>query len=132
MVLYNKDIIGLTLTGIITGFFGGIIGAGAEILIIPLLTFFNIFDSIKSRIGTSLMMLLPPIGLFAFYEFYKKGFVNIYYGIYLSIIFTVFSYISSKYTVNTDEYILKNIFAVFTILCGIYMIFKNDKNINNE
>ena len=130
--MFNKDIIGLTLTGIITGFFGGIIGAGAEILIIPLLTFFNIFDSIKSRIGTSLMMLLPPIGLFAFYEFYKKGFVNIYYGIYLSIIFTVFSYISSKYTVNTDEYILKNIFAVFTILCGIYMIFKNDKNINNE
>lgn len=132
MVLHNKDIIGLTLTGIITGFFGGIIGAGAEILIIPLLTFFNIFDSIKSRIGTSLMMLLPPIGLFAFYEFYKKGFVNIYYGIYLSIIFTIFSYISSKYTVNADEYILKNIFAVFTILCGIYMIFKNDKNINNE
>jgi len=131
-MFHNKDIIGLTLTGIITGVFGGIIGAGAEILIIPLLTFFNIFDSIKSRIGTSLMMLLPPIGLFAFYEFYKKGFVNIYYGIYLSIIFTIFSYISSKYTVNTDEYILKNIFAVFTILCGIYMIFKNDKNINNE
>lgn len=132
MVLHNKDIIGLTLTGIITGLFGGIIGAGAEILIIPLLTFFNIFDSIKSRIGTSLMMLLPPIGLFAFYEFYKKGFVNVYYGIYLSIIFTIFSYISSKYTVSADEYILKNIFAVFTILCGIYMIYKNDNNINNK
>ncbi len=128
-MILSDDFIGLSITGIITGFFGGIIGGGAEILIIPLLTFFNIFDSIKSRIGTSLFMLLPPIGIFAFYEFYKKGFVNIYYGIYLSIIFTIFSYISSKYTVNIDDYLLKNIFAIFTIMCGIYIFFKNEKNI---
>lgn len=117
-----NDLIGLTITGIITGLFGGILGAGSEILIIPLLTFFNIFSSMKTRIGTSLIMLLPPIGLFAVREFYKKGFVNIYYGIYLSIIFTIFSYLSSKYSVNIDDIFLKNMFAIFTILCGIYML----------
>jgi len=124
-MLNNTDLIGLTITGIITGLFGGFVGAGAEILIIPLLTFFNIFNSIKSRIGTSLFMLLPPIGIFAVLEFYKKGFVNIYYGIYLSIIFTIFSYISSKYTIYIDEFYLTNIFGIFTIISGIYMISTN-------
>ena len=78
-----SDLIGLTATGTISGLFAGFVGAGSEILIIPLLTYFSIFESIKTRIGTSLLMLLPPTGLFAVYEFYNKGFVNISYGIYL-------------------------------------------------
>lgn len=117
-----SDLIGLTTTGIISGLFAGFVGAGSEILIIPLLTYFSIFESIKTRIGTSLLMLLPPIGLFAVYEFYNKGFVNIPYGIYLAVIFTIFSYISSLYSVNIDDSILTQTFAIFTIIAGIYML----------
>ena len=102
--------------------FAGFVGAGSEILIIPLLTYFSIFESIKTRIGTSLLMLLPPTGLFAVYEFYKKGFVNISYGIYLAVIFTLFSYISSLYSVKIDDSILTRTFAIFTIIAGIYML----------
>ena len=115
-------LIGLTITGIISGFFAGFVGAGAEILIVPLLTLFSIFDSIKLRIGTSLLMLLPPIGIFAVREFYKEGHVNIYYGIYLAILFTLFSYLSSLYSVKMDENLLKNIFAIFTIASGVYLL----------
>lgn len=50
--------LGLTLTGLITGIFAGFIGGGAEILIVPLLTFFGVLASLKSRIATSLIMLL--------------------------------------------------------------------------
>lgn len=124
-----NDLIGLTITGIITGLFGGILGAGSELLIIPLLTFFNIFSSMKTRIGTSLIMLLPPVGLFAVREFYIKGFVNIYYGLYLSIIFTIFSYLSSKYSVNIDDIFLKNMFAIFSIICGVYMLLIKEHNL---
>ena len=60
-------------------------------------------------------MLLPPTGLFAVYEFYNKGFVNISYGIYLAIVFTLFSYFSSLYSVNIDDAILSTIFSIFTI-----------------
>tara|TARA_B100001250_G_scaffold193864_1_gene166639 strand:- start:4548 stop:4913 length:366 start_codon:yes stop_codon:yes gene_type:complete len=113
---------GLTITGIISGLFAGFVGAGAEILIVPLLTLFSIFDSIKLRIGTSLFMLLPPIGIFAVREFYKKGFVNIIYGIYLAVVFTLFSYLSSLYSVNIDDSIINIIFSVFTIISGFYML----------
>ena len=53
-------IIGLTITGMISGLAAGLIGGGAEVLIVPLLTMFGILGSLKARIGTSLFMLLPP------------------------------------------------------------------------
>lgn len=117
-----NDLIGLTITGIISGIFAGFVGAGAEVLIVPLLTLFSVFDSIKIRIGTSLLMLLPPIGIFAVREFYKAGEVNVYYGIYLAILFTLFSYLSSLYSVKMDDNLLKNIFAIFTIIAGVYLL----------
>ena len=43
-------ILGLTITGIISGLSAGFIGAGAEVLIVPLLTIFGILNSLKMRI----------------------------------------------------------------------------------
>ena len=65
----NKFII-LTLIGTITGLATGVIGAGPEVLIVPLLAY-NVLDSTKKRIGTSLFMLLPPIGYLLHLNFIK-------------------------------------------------------------
>ena len=75
-------------------------------------------------------MLLPPIGLFAVMKFYKKGYVNIYYGLYLALVFTIFSYVSTLYSINLDDKLLKKIFAIFTILTGFYMLFS--KHMDNN
>ena len=114
-------LLGLTITGIISGLFAGLIGSGAEILVVPLLTLFNVLDSLKTRIGTSLVMLLPPIGIFAAHRFYKSGYVDIFAGLYMALVFTFFSYISSKYSINIDPNFLRKFFAVFTIIAGIYI-----------
>ena len=116
-------LIGLTLTGLITGVFAGLIGSGAEILIVPLLTIFGLLDSLKRRIGTSLFMILPPIGIFSAMKFYNNGYVDIPAALYLGIIFTLFSYFSSKITITINEKLLRKIFAVFTIVAGIYIYF---------
>ena len=55
-----NNILGLTITGIVVGIFAGLIGSGAEILVVPLLTFLGTLGSLKERIGTSLFMILPP------------------------------------------------------------------------
>lgn len=118
-----KNIAGLTLTGLITGVFAGLIGAGAEILIVPLLTIFGLLGSLKRRIGTSLFMILPPIGIFSALKFYNNGFVDIPAALYLGLIFTVFSFFSSKITISINEVMLRKIFAVFTIIAGVYIYF---------
>ena len=120
-------ILGLTLTGIIAGLFAGLIGSGAEILIVPLLTFFGVLSNIKLRIGTSLIMLLPPIGILAAYNYYKNDHVDIFAGLYMALIFIIFSWISSKFIHKIDNNIIVNVFGVFTILCGIYILLHHNK-----
>ena len=114
--------LGLSAIGIITGLVGGVVGGGSEILIVPLLTLFNLLGSFKTRIGTSLFMLLPPIGLFAAIKFYKNGYVDVFAGLYMALIFTIFSYFSSKLTITLDNSMLKKIFGLFTILAGVYIL----------
>jgi uncharacterized protein len=115
-------IISLTIIGMITGLVGGIVGGGSEILIVPLLTFFGLMNSMKERVGTSLFMLLPPIGLFAAIKFYNKGYVDIFAGLYMALIFTIFSYLSSSYTIKISNYYLQKIFGLFTIASGFYIL----------
>jgi len=119
-------ILGLTLIGIITGLFGGLVGGGAEILIVPLLTFFGLLNNLKNRIGTSLFMLLPPIGIFAALNFYNKGHVDLFAALYMGLIFTIFSLFSSKFTLNINITLLRQIFGLFTIFAGFYIFFNNE------
>lgn len=116
-------ILGLTIVGIISGIAGGIFGAGAEILIVPLLTILNIYGNIKTNIGTSLVMLLPPIGIFATYKLYKAGNVDVYGGLYMALIFTIFSWLSSSCTLKVNHMLLRKLFGIFTIISGLIIYF---------
>ena len=116
--------IALTIISVLTGLATGVIGAGPEVLIIPLLGIFNILQSTKHRIGTSLFMLLPPIGLFAAIKYYKKGYVDVYAALYMSLLFAISAGISSHYGINFDHNILRKLFALFTVCIGVYYFFK--------
>lgn len=122
----NNLYIGLTITGMISGLAAGTVGGGAEILIVPLLTLFGILGPLKRRIGTSLFMLLPPIGLFAAIKFYKSGYVDVWSALYMSLIFTIFASISSEYSIPMDTELLRKIFGLFTILCGFFIYFNKE------
>ena len=118
---------GLTIIGIISGLFGGLVGGGSEILIVPLLTLFGLLGTLKRRIGTSLFMILPPIGYFAAIKFYKEGHVDIFAALYMGVIFTIFASISSNYTLKINKNTLRKIFASFTILAGMYIFFDKEE-----
>ena len=120
-------ILGLTIIGAITGLLAGLVGGGAEILIVPLLTIFGLLGNIKNRIGTSLFMLLPPIGLFAAMKFYKEGYVDIFAALYMGLIFTIFASFSTGITLKINKNKLRQGFGIFTVLSGLYIFFKREK-----
>ena len=120
------DYLGYTFIGIVTGLTAGVIGAGAEILIVPLLAIFGLLGTMKRRIGTSLVMLLPPIGLMAAYRYHKKGHVDVKAGLYMALLFSIFAYVSSSYAVDLDDDLIRQIFAVFTIGAGLYCLVNKD------
>jgi uncharacterized protein len=124
IIFYIMDyyyLAGITVAGISSGLLAGLVGGGAEIIIVPLLTMFGLLGSLKHRIGTTLFMLLPPVGLFAALKFYKQGYVDIKASLYMAILFTIFASVSSSYSSQMDPNYLKKIFGVFTIGSGIYI-----------
>ena len=118
--------IGLTIVGVLSGLAAGLFGAGAEILIVPLLTMLQLLPNLKNRIGTSLFMLLPPIGVFAAMQFYKKGHVDVKAALYLGLIFTLFASVSSQFTLGVDVDVLRKLFGIFTTLSGMYIFFNKE------
>ena len=128
------EILILTLIGTIVGFVGGLLGGGADVLIVPLLLFFGITSNIKTAIGTGLSALLPPIGIFAVYRFYKNNSItkrNIAQSFYIALCFTITSYYSSKIAIGESKNMLKKLYAVFLIIVGIMILNIKCKKIYN-
>ncbi|MCR4416231.1 MAG: sulfite exporter TauE/SafE family protein [Ignavibacteria bacterium] len=111
----------LVLIGLITGGLSGLLGIGGGIIVIPALVLLLNFSQ-KLAQGTSLAMLLPPIGLLAAYNYYKAGYVDVKSAVILIITFIIGSYISSYWAVNLPENIIKKIFAVFLIIYAVKIL----------
>ena len=62
--------------GIAAGILAGMVGIGGGIIIVPALVYFHGMSQ-KMAQGTSLAVLLPPTGLFAFMQYYRAGNVDI-------------------------------------------------------
>ena len=112
----------LVVIGLVTGALGGMLGIGGALILIPALVFFLGFDQ-HQAIGTSLAVMLPPIGLFAAYNYYKAGQVNLMYALVLAIAFMVASYFTSKFALKLPENLVRKIFSVFLLLVAIRMFF---------
>jgi len=73
----------LLICGCLIGMVSGLIGIGGGVLVIPLLVFFFRFNQ-QQAIGTSLAMLLPPIGIFAVIDYYRNDRVNLPFALCLA------------------------------------------------
>jgi len=112
------EIIILLIIGLAAGLVSGVLGIGGGIIIIPMLVGLLGYTQ-KSAQGTSLGLLLPPIGILAVMNYYKAGYVNLKAVAIMVVTFVIGSYISSYYAINLPEGILKKIFAVFLLFYAI-------------
>src|SRR3954463_3230110 len=64
------------IIGLAGGLFAGFFGVGGGIVIVPALIYLTGFSQHKAT-GTSLAVLLPPIGLAAVVEYYRHGNVDV-------------------------------------------------------
>jgi len=112
----------LIVIGIITGIMAGMLGIGGAIIMIPALVFF-LGTSQQMAQGTSIAVMLPPIGILAAYNYYKAGHVNITFAIVLAVCFLIGSYFGSKWALNIPQAMLKKIFGVLLLLVAIKMLF---------
>jgi len=117
-----QTIILLVLIGLAAGFLSGMIGVGGGIIIVPALVYLLQFSQ-KDAQGTSLAVLLLPIGIFAAYQYYIKGHVKVPHAGIIVATFIVGSIFGSKLASDMDDNKLKKIFAVIMMLLAIKMLF---------
>ena len=118
----TTTVIYLIAIGLMAGVFGGIFGIGGAIIMIPAMVYFLGVDQHTAQ-GTSLAVMLPPIGLFAAYNYYKAGQVNIWYAVIIAISFMIGGYFGSKIALNLPEHIMKKVFGIFLIIMALRLIF---------
>jgi uncharacterized membrane protein YfcA len=121
-IMTTSVILLLILIGIVTGFTAGMLGIGGAIIMIPALVFFLGLGQQNAQ-GTSLAVMLPPVGILAAYNYYKAGNVNIKFALILAATFIIGSYFGSKLAVNLPQPVLKKIFGLLLLLVAARMLF---------
>ena len=110
------------LLGLITGVLSGLIGIGGAIIIIPCLVI--VFGlSQHTAQGTTLALMVPPIGLLAAWTYYKAGFVDLRIAGLICLGFFIGGLVGARYATQIPDDILRKIFGVVLLIVSLRMIF---------
>lgn len=111
------------LIGIMGGLLSGLLGVGGGVVIIPALIFLVGLSQQEAQ-GTTLAMMVLPIGLLAAYQYHLKGFVNLKLALIMAVFFFVSGYFGAKYATQVPADILRKIFALMLVIVAIRMWLK--------
>ena len=118
----TQTILLLLLAGLVAGVLSGLVGVGGGIIIVPALMLLLGFNQHEAQ-GTSLGLLLLPIGILAVMNYYKQGYINIKVVLIMAVAFTLGAWLGSKLSLSLSEVALKKIFAVFLVVIAVKMLF---------
>jgi hypothetical protein len=116
------NIIAYVLLGLAAGVLSGLVGIGGGILIVPALVFLFGFSQQQAQ-GTTLALLVPPIGILAAWTYYKHGFVDVKVAVMIAAGFIIGSLIGARFVTGLPNSTLEKVFGTFLVLVGLKMIF---------
>ena len=117
-----QTILIIILVGVAAGILGGLVGVGGGIIIVPALVYF-IGMSQKSAQGTSLGLIMLPVGILGVLQYYKQGHVDFRVVGILAVGFLAGSYFGSKIALSLPLETLKKVFALLMIVIAVKMLF---------
>ena len=118
----TQTILIIIMVGLAAGMLSGLVGVGGGIIIVPALVYFIGFSQ-KTAQGTSLALIMLPVGIFGVLQYYKQGHVDFRIVGLLAIGFLAGSFWGSKIALNLPQEAVKKIFAILMIIVAIKMLF---------
>jgi uncharacterized protein len=109
------------LLGLIAGIFGGIMGLGGGIIIIPALVYLFGFSQHQAQ-GTSLAVMVPPITLLAAWQYYAKGQVKLDMAGFICLGFIVGGMVGANFAQGVSDPMLKRIFGGVLLFVSMRII----------
>ena len=126
-----QTIVLLILIGLIAGIMSGFVGIGGGVVMVPALVYIMGLSQHTAQ-GTSLILMLPPIGILAVMNYYRAGEVNIPFGIIIAIAFVIGGYFGSKIALRLSPSIVKLIFGILMLYVAGKMIYSGIKSTVDE
>ena len=126
-----QTILIVIIIGIAAGMLGGLVGVGGGLIIVPALVFF-LGMSQHSAQGTSLGLIMLPVGILGVLHYYKQGHVDFKIVGILAIGFLVGSHFGSKVALSLPQETIKKIFAVLMIAVAVKMLFFDKPKLNTK
>ncbi|MGK7905818.1 MAG: sulfite exporter TauE/SafE family protein [Synechococcus sp.] len=111
----------LTL-GLFVGTLSGTIGIGGGVLITPALIYLFGFTQHQAQ-GTTLALLVPPIGLLGALTYYRHGFVDLQVVVPICLGFLVGGLIGAKFAMQVPGLLLRRVFGTAMLALSLRMIF---------
>lgn len=109
--------------GLAAGTFSGLVGLGGGVIIVPALVYFFKLSQHQAQ-GTTLAILVPPIGLLAAWTYYKQGYVDLKIAALICAGFFLGGLLGAKLAVGMSEAALKRVFGASLVLIGLKMLLK--------
>jgi len=111
------------LLGLGVGVLVGLLGIGGGVVLVPALVYLLRMDQHMAQ-GTSLLILLPPVGLGALREYWKQGQVDLRAGILCALGILVGGYVGGLIAVPIVSRQLKGLFGCFLMLAAFLLLRK--------
>ena len=116
-----ETIILLVIVGLAAGVLSGMVGVGGGIIVVPALVIFLGFSQHEAQ-GTSLGLLLLPVGILAVINYYNKGYIDIRVVAIMSVAFVLGGWLGSKLSLSLPQDTVKKIFAVVLFYTAFRMM----------
>lgn len=113
--------VSLLLVGLLAGISAGFFGIGGGLIIVPALVFLLGFTQHKAT-GTSLAVLLPPIGFMGVYQYWKADNVDIRAACIIGILLFFGAWLGGYYANKLKGPQLTLAFGIFAVVMGGYQI----------
>jgi len=126
-----QTILILILIGLCAGILSGFVGVGGGVIIVPALIYFMSMSQMEAQ-GTSLFVLLLPVGILAVINYSKHGTINWKFGLIIALTFIVGGYFGSKIALKINPAYVKLIFGVLMAYVSFRMIMSGINTFSDE
>jgi uncharacterized membrane protein YfcA len=112
----------LILLGVAAGAASGFVGIGGGVIVVPALVFLFGLTQHQAQ-GTTLALMVPPIGIIAAWTYWRQGFVDLRIAALICLGFLAGSYFGARYSVGMSNATLQKVFGVALLLLSLKLIF---------
>lgn len=125
-----QTIIILLSIGLFAGMLSGFVGVGGGVVIVPALVFFLGLTQHQAQ-GTSLFILVLPVGILAVMNYSKTANINWSYGMVIALAFIVGGFLGSKLSLKLSPSVVKLAFGIIMAFVSFKLILSGYNSISN-